>query len=523
MTDPERLLVRAPNWVGDVVLSLPALRDLRRSYPTARLEVLARPWVAELYQAVPGVDAVVESRGHAGDVEALRGRYDLGVLLPNSFGTALVLWRAGIPERWGYATDGRGALLTRGCRVPAGVRGRSQVYYYRAMLEGLGLAVEGPPDASLACPEEWAARGRALLGGDRPWIGVNPGAFYGTAKRWRPERFAAAADLVARRTGASVAIVGGAAERPLGEAVAGQLQSALARPVRRDDAGRPRRRPEEPAGPADERLGAHAPRRRSRHPARGGLRLDRLDGDLARLRPRARRARGDGVRAVPPAGVPDRPPLHDPRRRPWRGLRRAGAGRVVRPRKRPAIFMDRDGTLSHEVGYVNHPSRFRLYPWTADAVRAINRAGWLAVVVTNQAGVARGYFPESVFEEVQQKLREGIEAGGARFDAVYACLHHPSVGPPSHRMDCDCRKPRPGMLRRAEKELGADLQRSWVVGDRHGDLQLAWNVGARGALVKSGYGLGELTYLAPGWSRQPDLVAENLLEAVERILGREAE
>jgi histidinol-phosphate phosphatase family protein len=88
---------------------------------------------------------------------------------------------------------------------------------------------------------------------------------------------------------------------------------------------------------------------------------------------------------------------------------------------RPAIFMDRDGTLSHEVGYVNHPSRLRLYPWTVAAVRAINRAGWLAVVVTNQAGVARGYFPESVFDEVQRKLQDAVEAGGGRFDAVYAC------------------------------------------------------------------------------------------------------
>jgi heptosyltransferase-2 len=219
------ILVRAPNWVGDVVLSLPALRDVRRCFPAARLEVLARPWVAELYRAVPGVDAVLESRGHSADVASLRGRFDLGLLLPNSFGTALVLWRAGVPERWGYATDGRGALLTRRCRVPASIRRRSQVYYYRAMLEGLGLAVEGEPDASLACPEEWAARGRALLGDDGPWIGVNPGAFYGTAKRWPPERFAAAADLVARRTGARVAIVGGAAERPLGEAIAEQVRA----------------------------------------------------------------------------------------------------------------------------------------------------------------------------------------------------------------------------------------------------------------------------------------------------------
>ena len=189
--------------------------------------------------------------------------------------------------------------------------------------------------------------------------------------------------------------------------------------------------------------------------------------------------------------------------------------------KKPAIFLDRDGTLSHEVGYVNHPSRFRLYPWSASAVRAINRASWLAVVVTNQAGVARGYFPESVFQEVQSRLRGEVEAGGAHFDAVYACLHHPSVGEPPYRESCDCRKPRPGLLRRAEKELGADLRSSWVIGDRYSDMQLAWSVGASGALVKSGYGLGELTYLSEGWSKQPDLVAENLLEAVERILGPE--
>jgi D-glycero-D-manno-heptose 1,7-bisphosphate phosphatase len=193
----------------------------------------------------------------------------------------------------------------------------------------------------------------------------------------------------------------------------------------------------------------------------------------------------------------------------------------VKREARPAVFMDRDGTLSHEVGYVNHPSRFRLYPWAVDAVRLVNRAGWIAVVVTNQAGVARGYFPESVLDEVVGRLHEQMAGGGARLDGVYVCKHHPTAGRPPYRTDCDCRKPRPGMLRRAEADLGVDLARSWVVGDRHGDLQLAWNVGARGALVKTGYGLGELTYHAPSWSRAPDLVAENLLEAVEAILSRE--
>jgi D-glycero-D-manno-heptose 1,7-bisphosphate phosphatase len=188
----------------------------------------------------------------------------------------------------------------------------------------------------------------------------------------------------------------------------------------------------------------------------------------------------------------------------------------------PAIFMDRDGTLSHEVGYVNHVSRFRLFPWSVEAVRRVNRAGWLAVVVTNQAGVARGYFPESVVQEIHAALNTAMVEGGARVDGLYACLHHPTVGEPPYRQDCDCRKPRPGLLKRAEAELGADLARSWVVGDRYGDLEVAWNVGARGALVKSGYGLGESTHLAAQWTRPPDLLAEHLLEAVSRILDGDA-
>ena len=188
---------------------------------------------------------------------------------------------------------------------------------------------------------------------------------------------------------------------------------------------------------------------------------------------------------------------------------------------RPAIFFDRDGTLSHEIGYVNHLSRFRLLPYAVDAVRLANASGRLAVLVTNQAGVARGYFPESLIHEVHAHVRAAMEAGGARLDGIYVCVHHPTVGPPPYRQDCDCRKPRPGLLRRAEEELGADLARSWVIGDRHGDLSVAWAAGARAALVKTGYGLGELAWHAAEWPRAPDLVADNVLEAVERIVSLE--
>jgi heptosyltransferase II len=225
MAEVHRLLVRAPNWVGDVVLSLPALRDLRRAFPAARLSVLARPSVADLYGAVPEVDEVVPSHGLHADIGRVRGGFDAAVLLPNSFGVALVAWGARIPERWGFAMDGRSPLLTRAPRVPAATRGRSQVYYYRAMLEGLGLDTAPPPDASLRCPDEWHARGRALLGSDGPWLGLNPGAAFGTAKRWLPERYGAVGDLVSRRVGAKIVLVGGKAERPLADAIAAGMAS----------------------------------------------------------------------------------------------------------------------------------------------------------------------------------------------------------------------------------------------------------------------------------------------------------
>lgn len=186
---------------------------------------------------------------------------------------------------------------------------------------------------------------------------------------------------------------------------------------------------------------------------------------------------------------------------------------------RPAIFLDRDGTLSHEVGYVNHVSRFRLFPYASATIRAINGAGWAAVIVTNQAGVARGYFPESTIDSVHAEMRRGMQGGGAKLDGIYYCPHHPTAGEPPYRSDCDCRKPRPGMVRRAAQELELDLERSWVVGDKLVDVELAWNVGARGALVKTGYGAADLAAGQGVWKRQPDLVAENAFAAVHRILS----
>lgn len=187
--------------------------------------------------------------------------------------------------------------------------------------------------------------------------------------------------------------------------------------------------------------------------------------------------------------------------------------------KRRAVFIDRDGTISEEIGYVNHPSRFRVFPYAAEAVKLLNDAGWLAILITNQAGVARGYFAEELIDAVHKILADELARGGAQIDALYYCPHHPTVGVPPYRQDCDCRKPKPGLIRRAAEEFDIDLGASWMIGDRYGDIEFAHNAGVRAAFVLSGYGRGEWEYQRENWRQQPDLVAEDLLAAVKEILG----
>jgi D-glycero-D-manno-heptose 1,7-bisphosphate phosphatase len=186
---------------------------------------------------------------------------------------------------------------------------------------------------------------------------------------------------------------------------------------------------------------------------------------------------------------------------------------------RPAVFIDRDGTLTEEVGYVNHPARLRLLPRSGEAIRRLNAAGIPAVVVTNQAGVARGYFSEPVLKAANAALVAQLEEVGARLDGLYVCPHHPTEGEPPFRAACECRKPRPGLLRQAAADLGLDLTASTMVGDKISDLEVAPAVGARGVLVLTGYGLGEWEYRRDAFRVAPDHVATDLLGAVEWVLG----
>ncbi len=183
-----------------------------------------------------------------------------------------------------------------------------------------------------------------------------------------------------------------------------------------------------------------------------------------------------------------------------------------------AVFLDRDGTLNEEVGYVNHIDRFRLYPWSAAAVKKLNLAGIPVVLLTNQSGVARGYFPEKLVREIHSHLEEELGRCGAHLDGIYYCPHHPDGRVSAYRESCDCRKPRSGMMQRAACDLDLDLTASFVVSDRYQDISMGLRAGARSVLLLTGYGKGECLYHKDTWPRQPDHIAATLQDAVDWIL-----
>ncbi len=211
------ILVRATNWVGDAVMSLPALAALRGRFPAARISILAKPWVADLYGREPVADEIILYSGQSPwrIGRDLRGRgFDCAVLLQNAFEAAWIAWVARIPTRIGYKRDGRQLLLTRAVDVPKpGEIPRHERFYYLELLRRAGLIDALPESDAIRLRRDRPLNGRRV-------IGVSPGAAYGTAKRWIPERFAEAAGKLAEARGASVALFGSKSERPLCEEVA---------------------------------------------------------------------------------------------------------------------------------------------------------------------------------------------------------------------------------------------------------------------------------------------------------------
>jgi heptosyltransferase II len=514
---PRNILVRAPNWIGDAVMCEPALRGLRSLFPEAEVTMLAKPAVAELFSAAPELSRVVvyDDKGlHAGlsGKWALAGAlrrhgFDLAVLFQNAFEAAFLAWLAGIPQRYGYATDGRVFFLTTPVAVPSRRRGVHQVEYYWNLLKPLGLSGGASSPTLCVTADESRQLDVRLAGAEVGLsdivIGINPGSTYGSAKRWLPERFAEVAQRLAERIGQDenaqvvVVILGARGEESLGKDIAARINGRsvvlsgattireLMAVVKRcrllitNDTG-----PMHIAaacgvpvvavfGPTDSQTTAPYGQEQS---------IVREAVDCAPCLLRECPIDHRCMTRIPVDRV------YDAAVQQLNGLSRpSGVSRLSSPDNTDqtnilsgyTIFLDRDGTLNPDPGYIKSPDQFELFPGVSKALARLKRAGARLIVVTNQSGIARGLLSRKDLDAVHMKLKRLLDGAGVTLDAIYFCPHHPDDG-------CECRKPNRGMIDQAVRECGVNLDRSYLIGDHLRDIELAKRVGVRSVLVTTG-------------------------------------
>lgn len=189
--------------------------------------------------------------------------------------------------------------------------------------------------------------------------------------------------------------------------------------------------------------------------------------------------------------------------------------------KKPAVFIDRDGTVNEQMGYINHPDRFIILPHVAEAFRVLNKNEFLAIIVSNQSGVARGYFPIELVEHIHALMKESLMREGASVDGIFFCPHYPKGNVREYSIECECRKPKTGLIKKACEHFDIDLSRSYVIGDHYTDMELAERAALKGILVKTGYGKGVIEYNLPEMKFTPSYIAEDLLDAVKWIMKKE--
>jgi heptosyltransferase-2 len=494
----------------------PAIRGLRSLFPEAEITILAKRAVAELFHAAPELSRVVvyEDKGpHAGlsgkwslASTLRRHGFDLAVLFQNAFEAAFLVWLAGIPKRYGYATDGRVFFLTTPVAVPSR-HAAHQVEYYWNLLKPLGLSgVASSPMLCVTADESRQLDVRlagAEVGSSDIVIGLNPGSTYGSAKRWLPERFAEVAQRLAERLGqdegaqAVVVILGARGEESLGKDIASRINGRsvvlsgattireLMAVVKRcrllitNDTG-----PMHIAaacgvpvvavfGPTDSHTTAPYGQERS---------IVREAVDCAPCLLRECPIDHRCMTRIPVDRV------YDAAVQQLNGLSRpSGLSRLSGPDNTDqtnllsgyTIFLDRDGTLNPDPGYIKSPDQFELFPGVSEALARLKQAGARLIVVTNQSGIARGLLSRKDLDAVHMKLKRLLDGAGVTLDAIYFCPHHPDDG-------CECRKPNRGMIDQAVRERGVNLDRSYLIGDHLRDIELAKRVGARSILVTTG-------------------------------------
>ncbi len=523
----KNLLVRGVNWIGDGVMTLPALKALRKAMPEAKISLLVKPWVSPLFEKNPNIEEIItyddKYKGIIGKIKLSRilnkKKFCSTILFQNAFDAALITFLARIKERAGYNRDGRGPLLTTAVPVPEDEGKVHQIYYYLNLLERLGIdAKYSDPYIYLTLDERLQAR-KFLQDLKRPILGINPGATYGSAKRWFPERFAEIVNWFISDTGGSVVIFGGKNEVNIAQEIeyffsrqqsnktlpphpplnkggqeGGVLNTAGKTSLRElislisecdvfltNDSG-PLHIAYAVRTPMVAIFGSTDPKSTGPPPKMGEGNNVVITPDLSCSPCFERTCKNNDMRCMYAILSDDV----------YYGIKK------ILPDK-PAVFFDRDGTLCQDADYLNKYDDFQVFK-DINNVHLLKEKGFKLIGITNQSGIAKGIVNEEFVKEINSVF---IKQYG--FDDFYYCPHNPD----DH---CPCRKPEPGMLLRARVKHRIDLKKSFVVGDKEADIFLARAVGARGILVKTGKSKE---------SEHADFIATNLTEAVKWILENE--
>ncbi|HEX2055367.1 MAG TPA: lipopolysaccharide heptosyltransferase II, partial [Nitrospiraceae bacterium] len=482
-----------------------------------------------------------------------RHRFDLAILLQNAFEAAVLAFLAGIPRRYGYATDGRTLLLTDPVLPPPRHASRHQVGYYWDLLKPFGAEDRPPaPQLTVTRQEELAMAARladAGIAASDCLIGLNPGSTYGAAKRWLPDRYAEVADRLSERyagsgrTRVAVAILGAKGEEELGRSIAARIKAksvvcsgqttvrelmALTKRCQlflTNDTG-----PMHIAaafsvptvavfGPTDWRTTA---------PFGGRFTVVRKEVTCApcllRECPIDHRcmthvtvedvyeaAVQQGSVGSPASGSLSPFPLSNPQESSIPRSKSSVPSRASAPLAGVTVFLDRDGTLNHDTGFVKAPEELVLLPGVPEALARLRRAGARLIVLTNQSGVGRGFFSLRDLEAIHARLRDVLAQHHVALDGLYYCPHHPDE-------QCLCRKPRRGMVDQAVADHQVDLSRAYLVGDQVRDIELAHQVGIRSVLVTTGPAGPETLTELQSRGMVPDRTASSLAEAADWIL-----
>jgi heptosyltransferase-2 len=507
----EKILVRGVNWIGDAVMTMPALRALRKAFPKTALSLLVKPHVAAIFERDPTIDEIIpygtKDSGIMAKLRLAQKLRNMGFsrafLFQNAFDAAFIAFLARIPVRVGYNRDGRGPLLTQPIPFQDDDRTMHHIRYYLNLLTAAGITAEySPPWIYLLLEERLSAR-EMLMPLRRPILGLNPGATYGSSKRWFPERFGEVAGWFIRGTGGSVVIFGSDNEVEIAQEIEKQVS------MQQSDL------PMSGNGSLINMAGKTSLRELVSLISECDLFLTNDSGPM-------HISYAVGTPLVALFGSTD-PELTGPPKQGNRVIRDSTvcepcfertckqhdmrcmyaiqaddvylALKEIQPAV-PAVFVDRDGTLCEDVNYLNTWEHFRILPGVDD-LKKLKARGFKLIGVTNQSGIARGILEDSFVREVNQIF---IDRYG--FDDFTYCPHHPEEY-------CACRKPEPGMLHDARYRHRIDLRKSYVIGDKEADMILAKSVGAKGILVRTGQDQE---------SRYADWSVDNLHEALPLVV-----